>query len=272
MGPWILGLLRYTLQLLLLTLGVVVACGFAVRLCSILFARLMGHRSHAVFDITAAIGTPVHELGHAMMCPIFRHRITDIKLWSPRAENGVYGYVTHSYNPKNLWARLGNLFIGLGPIFSGLAVVVLSLWLCFPTQWASYLATSNILVDKVTTAQNIVEGVFSLLISLPAAFAGSDWWRPLIGLLVILPVSLHISLSVADIKGSLGAFPLYLLLVFLFALITMLLGLPTVILSGLYLFNLRILSLFCLVVAFAAVWVVIALIVRLFRTLIGLIF
>ena len=44
----------------------------------------------------------------------------------------TYGYVEHSYNPRNLWARLGNLFIGIGPIFSGLGVVVLLLWLCFP--------------------------------------------------------------------------------------------------------------------------------------------
>ena len=153
MGEWIIGLLRYTLEIIVLTLGVVIGCGFIVHLCSHLFVKLMGRKSMVFFNTTAAIGTPVHELGHAIMCLIFGHKITDMKLWIPRPENGVYGYVAHSYNQKNLWQKLGNLFIGLGPIFSGLGVVVLSLWLCFPTQWANYLATSNLLVDKMTGAR-----------------------------------------------------------------------------------------------------------------------
>ena len=261
MGEWIIGLLRYTIQITVLTLGVVIGCGLVVHLCSYLFMRLMGRKSLAFFNTTAAIGTPVHELGHAMMCSIFGHQITDMKLWIPRPTNGVYGYVAHSYNPKNIWHKLGNLFIGLGPIFSGLGVVVLSLWLCFPTQWASYLNTSHLLVDKTTTAQNIFEGVFSLLASIPAAFAES-WWRALIGIVVILAVSLHVSLSWADIKGSAGAFPIYVGIVFVFALITQIIGIPAIILSALQLFSLRLLSLFCLVAVFAAVWVVIALLIN----------
>ena len=264
MGEWILGLLRYTLDILVLTLGVIIACGFAVRLCSYLFMKLMGRKSVAFFETTAAIGTPVHELGHAIMCPLFGHKITDMKLWIPRPTNGVYGYVQHSYSPKNLWAKLGNLFIGIGPIFSGLGVVVLSLWLCFPTQWAEYLNTSNLLVDKTTTTQNIWEGVISLLTSIPAAFA-ENWWRALIGLIVILAVSLHISLSWADIKGSAGAFPIYVGIAFVFALVTQLVGIPLIILSALQLFSLRLLSIFCLIVVFAAVWVVFALLVKLVR-------
>ena len=62
---------KYYGMILLLTLGTIVLCGLAVRLCAAAFARLMGSPSGAVFDITAVIGTPVHELGHAMMCPIF---------------------------------------------------------------------------------------------------------------------------------------------------------------------------------------------------------
>jgi hypothetical protein len=53
-----------------------------------------------------------------------------------------------------------------------------------------------------------------------------------------------------------------------FALVTYFAGVGAAIVSGLWLFNLRVLSLFCAVIAFAAVWVVIALIVRLVRMLI----
>ena len=268
MNDLIFDFLLYLLQLAALTLGVVAVCGFAVRLCARAFSALIGGGAEGVFDLTAVIGTPIHELGHALMCPLFGHRITRMQLWSPTAKNGVYGYVEHSYNRKNPWAQLGNLFIGLGPIFSGLGVTVLVLWLCFPAQWASYLATSRALVAAGAEPIAIARGVISLLGDLPHAFA-AGWWRPLLGLLVILPVSLHISLSAADVRGSLGAFPIYALMLAVFGAITYFAGVSASILSGLYLWNLWLLSLFCLVIAFAAVWVVIALAVWLIRRLVS---
>ena len=264
MNHVIFDFLWYMGRLILLTLGTVVVCGFAVRLCSRLFASLSGSGSGAVFDVTSIIGTPIHELGHAVMCPLFGHKIQKIKLWSPKAENGVYGYVEHSYNRRNLWARLGNLFIGVGPIFSGLGVVVLMLWLCFPTQWSDYLTASRTLLAEGTTVGERATGIFSLLCALPRAFARS-WWRALLGLLVILPVSLHITLSWEDIKGSVSALPMYFLMLFVFALVTYCVGVSVSVTAGLWLFNLRVLSLFGVVIAFAAVWVVIALLIRFVR-------
>ena len=269
-GP-VIDFLLYLGRLFLLTLGTPLGCGLLVGLFSHLFAKLLGNRSGRVFDVTSIIGTPVHELGHALMCPIFDHRIRRIRLWTPHPDDGVYGFVEHTYNPRNLWARLGNLFIALGPIFSGLGVIVLTLWLCFPTQWSDYLVATGNLAAKTTTTAQIWRDLFSLLISIPSAFL-ENWWRALIGLCIILPVSLHVSLSWADVKGSLSAFPLYLVLLLLFALPTNLLGWSRSILSALRLFNLRLLSLFCLVVAFAAVWVVLALLVWLVRRILRVIF
>lgn len=268
MNPIVWNYVSYFLKLLLLTLGTVAVCGFAVRLCAMLFSKLLGHGGGTVFDITSVIGTPVHELGHAAMCLLFCHRITDICLWSPTAKNGVYGYVEHSYNRKNAWARLGSLFIGVGPIFSGLGVTVLALWLCFPNQWENYLTVTRTLSADGTTAKDLADGIFSLFRSLPAVF-GSDWLRATLGLIVILPVSLHISLSWADVKGSASAMPFYLAITALFALVTLLLRLDGTITSWLWLLNLRVLSLFCLVIAFAAVWVAIGLLIRLVRLIIS---
>lgn len=258
----------YIFRLLLLTLGALVACGFAVRLFATLFSRLLGHKSEAVFDLTSVIGTPVHELGHAAMCLLFCHRITDICLWSPSAKNGVYGYVEHSYNRKNPWARLGNLFIGFGPIFSGLGITVLALWLCFPTQWSEYLTASQALTQNGATAKEITQGVLSLICSIPQAFS-TDWLRATLGLIVILPISLHISLSWADVKGSASAMPFYVALTVLFATVTMLLGVDGTIIASLRLFNLRVLSLFAVILAFAAAWVLIALLIRLVRLIVS---
>ena len=145
----IFNFMLYVGKLLLLTLGVFTVCGFAVRFCARAFSALTGSGSETVFDVTSVVGTPVHELGHAVMCLPFAHKITKIKLWSPKATNGVYGFVEHSYNRKNPWARLGCLFIGLGPILSGIGVVILTLLLCFPSAWQSYLAASRALAELI---------------------------------------------------------------------------------------------------------------------------
>lgn len=258
--------LWYFLQTVILSLGIAVLCGFAVRLCAKAFSALIGKGSSSVFDITSLIGTPVHELGHAVMCPLFGHKIVKIKLWSLFSKSGVYGFVEHTYNRRNLWARLGNLFIGIGPIFSGLGITVLCLWLCFPAQWEEYLAVSQVLLARGGSVADISSGVLSLLFSLPSAFSGG-WLRPLLGLLIILPVSLHISLSKADVKGSLEALPLYLLLALVFSAVTFFLDLNQPILAAMQLWNLRLLSLFCVVIAFSAVWVALGLLVWLVRKL-----
>lgn len=258
----------YYLKLLALTLGVIFVCGFAVRFFSWSFSRLSGSGSGAFFDITSIIGTPVHELGHAIMCLLFGHKIVKMKLWSPSHPNGVYGFVEHSYNRKNPWARLGSLFIGVGPIFSGLSVIILVLWLCFPNQWNAYLTTSKAVFTADVTASHILSAVFSLFSNMFRGF-GDNWWRSLIGLIVILPVSLHITLSWQDVKSASGALPLYLLLLLLFAIPTMLFGVSTSITAWLWLWNIRALSLFCLVIAFSAIWVLFALLVRAIRLVIS---
>ena len=258
----------YLLQILGLTLGVIVFCGFAVRFFSLAFARISGTGSGDIFDITSIIGTPVHELGHALMCLLFGHKIKRIQLWSPTHTNGVYGFVEHSYNRKNPWARLGSLFIGVGPIFSGLAVTVLVLSLCFPNQWNDYLLNSRQLLAGAPSIKEILAEICSLLWSMFTGFS-QNWVRSLIGLLIILPVSLHITLSWQDIKAAAGALPLYLLLAAIFCGITTLLGASSVIVGQLWLLNLRALSLFFVVLAFSAVWVLLALLVRFVRLVIS---
>ncbi|MGR6832087.1 hypothetical protein [Aliivibrio wodanis] len=80
--------------------------------------------------VTAFIGVPVHEISHAIACLIFGHKITEIKLLQ---FNGTptLGYVNHSYSKRNVYHRIGNLFIGLAPIYIGLILCVLFTKLLF---------------------------------------------------------------------------------------------------------------------------------------------
>ena len=80
-----------------------------------------------------APGVMIHEIGHAIFCLIFRHKIVEMKLFSPE-EDGTLGYVNHSYNPNSFYQRIGNFFIGTGPIWFGVAVLCLISWLLLPNE------------------------------------------------------------------------------------------------------------------------------------------
>ena len=259
--------LLYWLQLFLGTLGILIACGLLIHLISRWFARLIGSGSKVWFYITSIIGTPVHELGHAIMCKLFGHRITGMKLWNPKPTNGVYGYVEHSYSKRNLWARFGNLFVGMGPLFSGLGVMVLTLWLCFPTLWTEYLASTSALLpagEAVLPFKEVAGGIFVLIRGIPDAFR-ADWLKSSIGLLIILSVALHISLSPKDIKGSVSAFPIYCVVLLIATCALFWTPVAPKVLSWLTLMNIRVFSLFALVIAFALVWLTFAALVRLVK-------
>ena len=257
--------LVYVGQLLLLTLGVIVSCGLVAWLAQRIFIYLVGFGSVGVIYASSVIGTPIHELGHALMCLLFAHKITDIKLLlPPNHPSGTLGYVEHSYNRKNMWAVLGNLFIGVGPIFSGLGVMILVLYLCFPSQWSDYLQVSGLLASGGASVGEILSGVFSLLRSLGAALS-ADGFRAFFGMIILLSVSQHITLSAADIRGALAAMPLYLGIVAIFAGITMGTSTNGAILQTLWTVNLRVLSLFSISIAFSVLWILLGCIVYVAR-------
>ena len=259
--------LIYIGQLLGLTLGVMAVCGLVAWFARQVFMFLVGDSATPVFYASSVVGTPVHELGHALMCIPFAHRITDMKLLQfPKGRSRTLGYVEHTHNRKNLWAVFGDLFISFGPIFSGLGVMVLVLTLCFPNQWQAYLDTSREMVASGAGVREMFSGGFSLLFSLFERFE-EDALRSVIGMLIILSVSQHITLSFADLKGCFKALLMYTGIVAIFAAITMLLGLQGGIVDGLMRFNLPILSIFCITIAFSLVWIAIALLVYLWRWL-----
>lgn len=258
--------LIYFLKLAVGTLGVFFVCGLIAYLVSRLFHRLVGRGTGAVFGLTSAVGTPVHELGHAVMCKLFGHKITRMQLWNPKPSNGVYGFVEHSYSRRNVWARLGNLFIGIGPLFSGLGVIVLVLWLCYPSLWMEYLAHSSSLAatEDSLPLDQLARGVIMLFAGMPQAFR-ADWLKSLLGLLIILPVSFHITLSPQDVRNSLNSLPIYLFMLLIAACATFWTPARDPVLSALLLLNLRLLSLFALVIGFSLIWLALAAAVSLLK-------
>ena len=89
------------------------------------------------------IGVPVHEFCHAFFCRVFFHKIHSIKWFDPKGTGGSQGSVTHSYEPWNLYHRVGNFFIGLAPVLLGPAIIAAVFFLCVPSARGLWPALSS---------------------------------------------------------------------------------------------------------------------------------
>lgn len=247
-------------------------CGFMAWVCKHLFMKLLGRGGHKAEIFSSVIGTPIHELGHAVMCLLFGHKIVKLVLWQPHSADGSLGYVRHSYDPENLYHRLGNLFISTGPIFSGMAVLSLLLALFFPDTWNTYISSAGSLVKHHASVPEIVSAGLRMIPDLICEFrGGSSVWVRLLSLLAMLSVSLHINLSPDDIKGALDGLPLYLMITLMTTAIATLVGPGAIglVLSALRTFHVFMTAMFSVVLTFTAAQAALALVIRLFLSVIG---
>lgn len=192
------------------TVGVVVLFGLLISLFHNFISRMAGRRAHKVYVITGIVGTPVHELSHAAMCVLFRHRISKIKLYQPKSMDGTLGYVNHSYNRKNIYQQIGNFFIGVAPILVGSAVLLLLLHLMVPHTFADVMQNITGTAAKMTgTGLSAISDYIELFFALIAAiFSFSNmqnglWW---LFLVLAVMISMHMKLSVSDVKGGFQGF------------------------------------------------------------------
>ena len=190
--------------------AVVFLFGYLISLINKLFYRLANNDKRICY-VTGLIGTPIHELCHALMCVLFSHKISEIKLFHIDRESGTLGYVSHSYDKKNLYQVVGNYFVGTAPIVGGTLVLFLLVKFMLPETFvqisgdiSAFAASQSggISIDAFkgafVTAFEIVKSIFD------GAGAGFSWWCFMI---VALCIALHMNLSPLDIKGSLKAIP-----------------------------------------------------------------
>ena len=208
-------ILSNTLTQLLYFIGAVFVIGFAISLLNRLFYKISGG-GRGICYATGLLGTPIHELSHAIMCLVFFHRIEEMRLYDIDDENGVLGYVRHSYNSRNLYQVLGNYFIGIAPILGGGAVIYLATRFMMPSVYADI----SLHLDSFAAAAELGENWFGSTISafsgiVKALFLGvSEGFIFWVFLIVAFCIALHMNLSGADIKGALGALPILILLLF----------------------------------------------------------
>jgi hypothetical protein len=177
----------------------------------------------------AWLGTPIHELGHALFCLIFFHKIDDIKFFKPDPVTGTLGYVYHKWNPKNPWHVLGNFFIGVGPVILGCAVLFAIFYFLIPDSsrvWDSI----NVGVSEMDSSSpigsylSVFQGSALAIISLIFTFSNLSGWQFWVFLYLSICVASNVRLSWADIKGSLSGLGCIVLPFFLINLICLLTG------------------------------------------------
>jgi hypothetical protein len=172
------------------------------------------------------LGTTVHELGHAVFCLVFRHKIIAIKLFDPDPETGALGYVEHSYDSTSVYQLAGNFFIGVGPILLGTAIICLLLYLLLdlnPFRLAgnfdkasphiySWDALSGIFQILWTSSNSLLREVFSR--------RNLSTWQLYVFIYLAFAIGSSVKLSPSDIKGALKGLILILVLIFIFNLAT----------------------------------------------------
>lgn len=168
--------------------------------------------------VTGFIGVPIHELSHAIVAVIFRHRITEVKLLQKPDANGVLGYVNHSYNPKSIYQEIGNFFIGIAPIFGGIISIMALMRLLIKNSYDKFIQilVQNFHINTLNKEifNNIVNSYLGLIKSI---FSLSNLKNPYFYLFIFLAVciSSHISLSSADVKGASRGLAIIFIILFL---------------------------------------------------------
>ena len=99
-------------------IGVIIVIGFLLgyleSLTRMYWSRAFGRKG---FLLTAWIGVPIHELGHAIMCVLFRHKIVATQFFPTDTSQGALGYIQHQYNQKVCINELGISLSALGLLF-----------------------------------------------------------------------------------------------------------------------------------------------------------
>ena len=229
-----------------------------------IFAKTLGSKTEVY--ITGWIGTPIHELSHALFCIIFRHKINDIKLFNSKSD--TIGYVLHSYDSRSWYQQMGNFFIGVAPIIIGTFIVYLLFMLLAPELKNNifempnlkykqmfnseilsviYYSISNIFIYTYNIFMNIIR---NFAIYFP--FKSITFW---IFLYLSISIASHMELSPADIshawKGIIVIFALSLIINTFLILIKVFLKLE--IPDSVYIFINRILETYDMLLIFSAI-------------------
>ncbi len=158
---------------------------------------------------TGWLGTPIHELSHALLCVVFKHRIKDIALFEPDKNSGRLGYVEHTFVKGNWFQELGNVFIGIAPLAGGSIALAVLLWMFYPDAARAAIESSR--SDLAADGEAAVGpgGAVDMLTgSIVAVCGGILQWTNLFTIrfwafiYLVLCIGSHMAPSASDYRGA----------------------------------------------------------------------
>jgi hypothetical protein len=160
--------------------------------------------------LTGWFGVPVHELGHALFCLLFRHKITEIKLYIPDPEDDTLGYVKHAWNPDSRFQSVGNFFIAIGPMLLGVLVLWMMSYFMVPdfTETFSIAWRQNAEMAQDARSGNVLSLLVAFCISVAEILRSMffseniETWQFWVLLYFSICVASHMGLSPSDIKSA----------------------------------------------------------------------
>ena len=184
--------------------GVILLFGSIIALLRRAFCSVAGMSGPRILLLTGIVGTPVHELSHALMCIIFGHKITEIKLYQPESTDGTLGYVKHQYNKRNIYHQIGNFFIGVAPVVLGGAVILLLLLLLLPDTYDSVIGEMGAIAESSLSDLSIADVFGFIWTSICTIFSSDTFsdWKGWVFLILALMIASHTEMSAADIKSG----------------------------------------------------------------------
>ena len=180
---------------------------------------LMGRRIYLWFF--GWLGTAVHELGHALMCVLFGHKINKLVLFYPDPVSQSLGYVEHSHNPRNIYHVIGNFFIGIGPILLGTVVIYVAASLLLTENFLYHFQNLRINHELLSSTNNLQEFAMDTYYAAHGFLADTlsmdslKRWQLYVFCYLLFSVGSSIKLSPSDIKGALSGFTVMVGLLFL---------------------------------------------------------
>ena len=247
------------------SIGIIVIFGFIIALCRRGFCAIVGYSGPRILLATGIVGTPIHELSHALLCIVFGHRVVEMKLFIPNSPDGTLGYVNHSYNPKNIYHQIGNFFIGIAPILGGSGVLLLLMMWLTPTTFDSVMGALGGM-PAFTDFGSVLEYLGALWemithIFNPANFSDWHWW---VFIVLAFMIASHMELSGADIKGGIKGLFILLGLILAMDIVLFFVSLDALgaVTLGMTTFGLYIVGFLLISAVFSLAMLVLALIVR----------
>ena len=124
--------------------SLLLACCLSLFLLHMLSVKLVSLlRWKKLWLIPASIGTPIHELSHAITAIVLGHRVHRVQLFSPQPDGGL-GYVEHTHRFGGVVGMITTTLISLAPIAGGLGMVYVITLLLYPSAIEPSFSEANL--------------------------------------------------------------------------------------------------------------------------------